>query len=42
MSFEPEIDEDLFDEAILAADEECDCGGDCLCEGRAGGFQYFA
>ena len=32
MSFEPEIDEDLFDEAILAADEECECGGDCLCE----------
>lgn len=32
MSFEPEIDEDLFDEAILAADAECDCGDDCICE----------
>jgi hypothetical protein len=32
MSFEPEIDEDLFDEEILAADAECDCGDDCICE----------
>ena len=25
MSFEPEIDEDLFE-------DDCDCEGDCLCE----------
>jgi hypothetical protein len=25
MSFEPEIDEDLFD-------EDCDCKGNCLCD----------
>jgi len=25
MSFEPEIDEDLFD-------EDCDCEGNCLCD----------
>ena len=30
MSFEPEIDETLLDEAIK--DALCDCDDDCLCE----------